>query len=140
MPIFGVMRDTLEREGGSMRGEEDFFSVASTMPLVALIPSEVTPWFTALRAYSAICISLLSVGLVVSACLLEIAVTYLHQLPTEQRLARLSRTPVREARWIKYLGEKVVNENEYRSAILKMLLTRELKISVQLGRSYMGLK
>ncbi len=32
----GVMRDTFERDGGSMRGEEDFFSVASTMPLVAV--------------------------------------------------------------------------------------------------------
>lgn len=31
----GVMRETLEREGGSMRGEEDFFSVARTIPLVA---------------------------------------------------------------------------------------------------------
>ena len=30
------MRETFEREGGSMRGEEDFFSVARTMPLVAL--------------------------------------------------------------------------------------------------------
>ena len=55
-----------------MRGEDDFFSVARTMPFVAkvvisemqeptslvlcgivpLIPREVTPWFTALRAYS----------------------------------------------------------------------------------------
>lgn len=35
MPMFGVMRETFEREGGSMRGEEDFFSVASTTPLVA---------------------------------------------------------------------------------------------------------
>lgn len=33
--MLGVMRETLEREGGSMRGEEDFFSVARTMPLVA---------------------------------------------------------------------------------------------------------
>lgn len=36
MPMLGVMRETFEREGGSMRGEEDFFSVARTMPLVAL--------------------------------------------------------------------------------------------------------
>ena len=36
-----------------MSGEEDFFSVASTMPLAALMPSEVTPWLTALSAYSA---------------------------------------------------------------------------------------
>lgn len=35
MPISGVMSETLEREGGSIRGEEDFFSVASTMPFVA---------------------------------------------------------------------------------------------------------
>lgn len=35
-----------------MSGDEDFFSVARTMPLVALMPSEVTPWLTALRAYS----------------------------------------------------------------------------------------
>lgn len=66
----GVMRDTFEREGGSIRGEEDFFSVASTMPLVAVrgisgdlgeaagcleipfIPRDVTPWLTAFNAYS----------------------------------------------------------------------------------------
>ncbi len=35
MPMSGVMRETLEREGGSIRGEEDFFSVARTMPFVA---------------------------------------------------------------------------------------------------------
>lgn len=33
--MFGVMRETFESEGGSMRGEEDFFSVARTTPLVA---------------------------------------------------------------------------------------------------------
>jgi hypothetical protein len=33
--MLGVMRLTLEREGGSMRGEEDFFSVARTIPFVA---------------------------------------------------------------------------------------------------------
>lgn len=63
MPMFGVMRLTFERDGGSMRGEEDFFSVARTMPFVAdegedqsmaidslnrrlyppLMPNEVTP-------------------------------------------------------------------------------------------------
>ena len=52
MPMSGVMRDILEAEVASMRGEEDFFSVASTMPFAALMPREVTPWFTALRAYS----------------------------------------------------------------------------------------
>jgi hypothetical protein len=35
MPMLGVMRLTLESDGGSMRGEEDFFSVARTMPFVA---------------------------------------------------------------------------------------------------------
>jgi hypothetical protein len=35
MPIFGVIRLTFERDGGSMRGEDDFFSVARTIPLVA---------------------------------------------------------------------------------------------------------
>ena len=34
--MFGVMRETLESEGGSMSGDEDFFSVASTMPFVAV--------------------------------------------------------------------------------------------------------
>lgn len=71
MPIFGVIRETFEREGGSMSGDDDFFSVASTIPLVAVkclaqgswsrteqlvplpfIPNEVTPWFTAFNAYS----------------------------------------------------------------------------------------
>ncbi len=35
MPQFGVIREILEREEGSMRVEADFFSVARTMPLVA---------------------------------------------------------------------------------------------------------
>ena len=69
--MLGVIRETFEREGGSMSGEDDFFSVARTMPFVALsemstpnpsdgsflqevplIPRDVTPWLTALRAYS----------------------------------------------------------------------------------------
>lgn len=37
MPMFGVMRETLEREFASISGEEDFFSVARTMPFVAVI-------------------------------------------------------------------------------------------------------
>ena len=48
----GVMRETLELEAASMSGVEDFFSVASTMPLVALMPRAVTPWLTAFNAYS----------------------------------------------------------------------------------------
>lgn len=35
MPMLGVMSETLEREGGSIKGEDDFFSVARTTPLVA---------------------------------------------------------------------------------------------------------
>ena len=35
-----------------MSGEDDFFSVARTIPFVAFMPREVTPWLTALRAYS----------------------------------------------------------------------------------------
>jgi hypothetical protein len=35
MPIFGVIKLTFERDGGSMRGDDDFFSVARTIPLVA---------------------------------------------------------------------------------------------------------
>lgn len=34
--MFGVMRETFDSEGGSMRGEDDFFSVARTTPFVAL--------------------------------------------------------------------------------------------------------
>lgn len=78
--MLGVMRETLESEGGSMRGEEDFFSVARTIPLVAVlaylvniqakenlskygrpfIPREVTPWFTAFNAYSGVVLASLS--------------------------------------------------------------------------------
>jgi len=36
MPIFGVTREILDSEGASIRGEEDFFSVARTMPFVAV--------------------------------------------------------------------------------------------------------
>lgn len=69
--MLGVMRLIFDDDCESMSGDDDFFSVARTMPLVAryfesmklfgevcsqrsipLIPSEVTPWFTALRAYS----------------------------------------------------------------------------------------
>jgi hypothetical protein len=66
--MFGVMRLIFDDDCESMSGEEDFFSVARTMPLVAewcqssyeyaertyipLMPSEVTPWLTAFRAYS----------------------------------------------------------------------------------------
>ena len=41
MPIFGVMRLTLERDGGSIRGDDDFFSVASTIPFVAEKESDI---------------------------------------------------------------------------------------------------
>jgi hypothetical protein len=66
----GVMRLIFDDDCESMSGDEDFFSVARTIPLVAeyggqltpcnrtccihipLMPSEVTPWLTAFRAYS----------------------------------------------------------------------------------------
>lgn len=79
MPMLGVTRLIFDREVGSARGDEDFFSVARTMPLVALgesqydyscsrigkgegdnlplIPSAVTPWLTALSAYSDVAVS-----------------------------------------------------------------------------------
>jgi hypothetical protein len=85
--MLGVMRLILDDDCESMSGDDDFFSVARTMPLVAassgqrswnamrarsnvpLIPSEVTPWFTAFKAYSihkldTVCVN--TVGLVVS--------------------------------------------------------------------------
>lgn len=52
MPMLGVMRETFEEDDASMSGVEDFFSVARTTPLAALMPSDVTPWLTALSAYS----------------------------------------------------------------------------------------
>ena len=36
MPISGVIKDTLDSDGGSISGDEDFFSVANTMPFVAI--------------------------------------------------------------------------------------------------------
>jgi len=36
MPMLGVIRLILERVDGSARGVDDFFSVARTMPLVAV--------------------------------------------------------------------------------------------------------
>lgn len=44
MPILGVMRLTFEDEVESIRGEDDFFSVASTMPLVAVRTLVATCW------------------------------------------------------------------------------------------------
>lgn len=38
--MFGVTRLILDSEEGSARGEEDFFSVARTMPLVAALPCQ----------------------------------------------------------------------------------------------------
>lgn len=40
--MLGVMSETLEREGGSMSGDEDFFSVAKTIPFVAVGVSLLT--------------------------------------------------------------------------------------------------
>jgi hypothetical protein len=109
MPIFGVMRLTFERDGGSIRGDEDFFSVARTIPFVAeekvslepdwysnlnysppLIPSAVTPWLTAFKAYSekrelASSSSKKTVRLESAAKRNRLGRrTYLNQLPTEK--------------------------------------------------------
>lgn len=35
MPMFGVMLEILESDPWSARGDDDFFSVARTIPLVA---------------------------------------------------------------------------------------------------------
>jgi len=43
MPMLGVMRLTFDEDCESISGDDDFFSVARTIPLVALIPREVTP-------------------------------------------------------------------------------------------------
>jgi hypothetical protein len=51
--MFGVTSEILDDEEASISGVDDFFSVARTMPFAALIPNEVTPWLTALSAYSA---------------------------------------------------------------------------------------
>lgn len=40
MPMLGVTRLILDSEEGSARGEEDFFSVARTMPFVAALPCQ----------------------------------------------------------------------------------------------------
>lgn len=67
--MLGVMLLILDKELWSARGEDDFFSVARTIPFVAihgqrqfvleclvrrepLMPRAVIPWLTALRAYS----------------------------------------------------------------------------------------
>ena len=107
MPILGVTRLILEDEEASMRGVEDFFSVARTMPLVALMPREVTPWFTAARAYSggSICEWVGWVGGLVG----RVEDTYLDEFAAGIVLA-VCRT---YARWQRqYLGEKVVREKE----------------------------
>ncbi len=79
--MLGVMREILEAEEASMSGVEDFFSVARTMPLAALMPREVTPWFTALRAYSGLSLVGMWVGRRWWWC------TYLDQFTTAMMLA-----------------------------------------------------
>jgi len=36
MPMFGVIRLILDEDDGSINGDEDFFSVARTIPFVAI--------------------------------------------------------------------------------------------------------
>ena len=56
-PTLSVKSLILRTVVSSMSVEGSFFSVASTTPLVALMPSEIAPAWTALSAYS-ICMSL----------------------------------------------------------------------------------
>jgi hypothetical protein len=116
-----------------MSGEDDFFSVARTIPLVAtgssqrptgsasrtdipLIPSEVTPWLTAFRAYSVTCQRLWRyMGSMRAA-----AARGAYQSVPAFRCATLASTPTATMMPLSsYLGEKVVSENEYLSAMAK---------------------
>lgn len=45
--MLGVMRLILEREAGSVSGDDDFFSVAKTIPLVAEAVNTATKQHTA---------------------------------------------------------------------------------------------
>jgi hypothetical protein len=126
MPISGVMREILDREGGSIKGDEDFFSVARTIPLVAvigavslivaveelhhvpLIPSAVTPWLTAFKAYS----SIVSIDVMVRS---DGPYQSAPAFRCKAELAMFNSTGTRPP----YLGENVVKENEYLSAMIR---------------------
>lgn len=101
--MLGVMRLILDDDCESMSGDDDFFSVARTMPLVAaafgqrvyvntalqhipLMPSEVTPWLTAFKAYSVVTLDTASTG-AGGIGSVPTARTYLHQLSTVRVLA-----------------------------------------------------
>lgn len=56
-PILGVSKEIFLTVDSSTSVERNFFSVAITTPLTALIPSEVAPPLTAFKAYS-ICTNL----------------------------------------------------------------------------------
>lgn len=111
--MLGVMSETFEDEEASMSGVEDFFSVARTMPLAALMPSEVTPWLTALRAYSVEDVRRFRGYL--DSC----NHTDLHQLTAVERISAALFVLLEIQT---YLGEKVVSEKEYLSAMLGLLL------------------
>lgn len=118
--MLGVIRLIFEEECGSTRGVVDFFSVARTMPFVAitgsqycifanrtwdgapLIPNEVTPWLTALSAYS----TFSQLGDHYDFRLEPF--TNLHQLSAVTKSAKQSTFE----KISKYLGEKVVSEKE----------------------------
>jgi hypothetical protein len=72
--------------------------------MLPLIPSAVTPWFTAFKAYSAMNQSSLSPDF-----LKQSRHTNLNELPTVEFVS--SKPKLGENRDT-YLGEKVVNENE----------------------------
>ena len=104
--MLGVMRLILDDDCESMSGDAVFFSVARTMPLVAaasgqrvyvnmalqhvpLMPSEVTPWLTAFRAYSVVTLDTAGPGTDGMGSV-PTTRTYLHQLSTVRVLANES--------------------------------------------------
>lgn len=112
--MLGVMSETFEDEEASMSGVEDFFSVARTMPLAALMPSEVTPWLTALRAYSVEHVRRFEGSVNIFGHPYQSAPAYRCSLVSTARIVFLAIET--------YLGEKVVSEKEYLSAMLGLLL------------------
>ena len=94
------------------------------------MPRAVTPWLTAFKAYSTLCHSQLPIQPDPSAllCLMmhlsSIAehrklLTNLHQLSTAQSLLEQEADKqMGRPRRLTYLGEKVVREKEYRSAMM----------------------
>lgn len=126
--MLGVTRATLESEGGSMSGEEDFFSVARTMPLVAARESQTGAGeevgeregstFDAKGRYALIdgVQSILCVVSQRDSPAFGSSPPYLFgRVSRYSEVSYWREDPDRLA----YLGENVVSEKEYRSAILR---------------------